>query len=159
MNFLFPSHKALLIELIKAKIDFILVGGYAVIFHGYLRTTGDMDLWLKPDNSSRDKLLPLLKKTGIVEADLSVFKDLDFNKMIAFHLGQSPERIDFLTKLSGLNFDDAYKYSSILPLGEYEVHVLKLTDLILNKLSSNRMKDKADVEELQKISSSSQKKN
>ena len=53
MNILLDEHKATLINLLKSKIDFILIGGYAVIYHGYGSTTGDMDVWLKPDNENR----------------------------------------------------------------------------------------------------------
>ena len=53
MNILLDEHKATLINLLKSKIDFILIGGYAEIYHGYGRTTGDMDVWLKPDNENR----------------------------------------------------------------------------------------------------------
>ena len=67
MNILIDEHKALLIQLLKAKIDFILIGGHAVIYHGYGRTTGDMDIWLKPDNETREKLIPLLEAYGIVK--------------------------------------------------------------------------------------------
>jgi hypothetical protein len=55
------EHKAILLQLLKYKVDFMLIGGYAVIYHGYGRTTGDMDIWLKPDNENRDKLIPVLR--------------------------------------------------------------------------------------------------
>ncbi len=54
MNIVLDEHKAVLIHLLQSKIDFILIGGYAVIYHGYGRTTGDMDIWLKPANENRD---------------------------------------------------------------------------------------------------------
>lgn len=61
MNILLDEHKTALIQLPKSKVDFILIGGYAVIYHGYGRTTGDMYVWLKPDNENRDKLIPALE--------------------------------------------------------------------------------------------------
>ena len=65
MNILLDEHKAIIIQLLNAHVDFILIGGYAVIYHGYGRTTGDMDIWLRPDNSNRDKLIPILENLGI----------------------------------------------------------------------------------------------
>jgi hypothetical protein len=57
MNILLEPHKHLLRRLIDFKVDFILIGGYAVNFHGYSRATGDMDVWLKPDNDNRSKFI------------------------------------------------------------------------------------------------------
>ena len=61
MNFLIEKHKEILIDLINSRVDFLLVGGYAVIYHGYVRTTGDMDVWLKPDNENKLKFIPVLE--------------------------------------------------------------------------------------------------
>ena len=151
MNILIDEHKALLIQLLKAKIDFILIGGHAVIYHGYGRTTGDMDIWLKPDNETREKLIPLLEAYGIVREDIERLKKTDFTQMIAFHIGDPPDRVDFLTRLAGLEYPEADKKKVFLSLESYQVPVLHLDHLIINKLTSGRAKDKADVEELQKI--------
>jgi hypothetical protein len=71
--------------------------------------------------------------------------------MIAFHFGNPPEKIDFLTKMSGIDFDKSFSQTVKLQLKNYDIPVLKLDDLIINKLLSSRAKDKADIEELQKI--------
>jgi hypothetical protein len=55
MDVMLREHKAFLLLLLKYKVEFILIGGYAVIFYGYERTTADMDIWLRPDNKNRDK--------------------------------------------------------------------------------------------------------
>ena len=151
MNILIEEHKALLVQLLNAKIDFILIGGYAVISHGYGRTTGDMDIWLKPDNENKDKLMPLLKTLGIIPEDLERLKKTDFTTTIAFHIDEAPRRIDFLTRLSGIKYEEADKRKVFLLLGSHQVPVLHLDHLIINKLTSGRAKDKSDVEELQKI--------
>ncbi len=57
MNLFIEQHQDLLKKLLEAKVDFIIIGGYSVIFHGYKRTTGDIDIWLKPDNTNKEKLL------------------------------------------------------------------------------------------------------
>jgi len=71
--------------------------------------------------------------------------------MIAFHIGEPPIRVDFLTRLAGLQYEDADKKKVFFSLDNYKVPVLHLDHLIINKLTSGRAKDKADVEELQKI--------
>jgi hypothetical protein len=151
MNILLEEHKAILIDLLKSKIDFILIGGYAVIYHGYGRTTGDMDVWLKPDNENRDKLIPVLETFGILPEDVEHIKKMDFTQVLAFHMDEPPRRVDFLTKIVGLTYAEADKKKVFLPLGEFQVPVLHLDHLIVNKMISGRAKDKADVEELQKI--------
>ena len=151
MNILLDDHKAIIIQLLKAHIDFILIGGYAVIYHGYGRTTGDMDIWLRPDNANRDKLIPVLENLGIEAEDIDQIRKTDFSQTIAFHIDEPPRRVDFLTKIVGLTFQEAASRQVLLPLGDFEVPILHLDDLIVNKLISGRAKDKADVEELQKI--------
>lgn len=151
MNILLEEHKTFIIQLLSSGVEFILVGGYAVIFHGYGRTTGDMDIWLKPDNANRDKLIDVLSNTGIVEEDLAILRSKDFSETLEFHIDEPPTRIDFLTKIVGVSFDEANQRKVFLPLGEFQVPVLHLEDPLTNKLISGRAKDKADVEELQKI--------
>jgi hypothetical protein len=151
MNILLDEHKAILLQLLKSKVDFMLIGGYAVIYHGYGRTTGDMDIWLKPDNENRDKLIPVLRSLGILAEDIDQLRAMDFTKVLAFHIGEPPRRIDFLTKIMGLTFQEADERKMFLPLGDFQVPVLHIDDLIVNKLISGRAKDKADVEELQNI--------
>ena len=153
MNFLIEKHKQILIELLNSKVDFLLIGGYAVIYHGYVRTTGDMDVWLKPDNENKMKLLSVLEKHLTDKSGLDKVKQLDFTDVIAFHIGFPPEKIDFLTKIAGINFDEAFSHKALLPIQNYQIPVLHLNDLIANKLMSARLKDKADAEELQKIKS------
>lgn len=151
MNILLDDHKSFAIQLLKFGVEFILVGGYAVVFHGYVRTTGDMDIWLKPDNANRDKFIAMLRNMGIVNEDLSVLQSKDFSQALAFHIDEPPTRIDFLTKIVGVSFDEANQRKVLLTIGEYEIPVLHLDHLLANKLISGRTKDKADVEELQRI--------
>jgi len=151
MNILFETHREFLKELYKEKVNFILVGGYALIYHGYIRGTGDMDIWLEPDNKTKDKLLIILKKLKFSKDSIRKVEKLNFIEMVAFHFGDPPEKIDFLTKLSGIVFKEAFENCNYLEIADVKIPVLRLEDLITNKLLSNRAKDKADVEELRKI--------
>jgi predicted nucleotidyltransferase len=151
MTIFLKQHKEFLVELLDANVEFILIGGYAVIFHGYVRTTGDMDLWLKPDNINKEKFLNVLSKSGFSIETLAHVRQSDFTQTLAFHIGNAPDRIDFLTKLAGITFEDAILKVDELKLEEFVIPVLNLNDLIINKMLTNRTKDKADIEELQKI--------
>jgi hypothetical protein len=71
MNILLEKHKEFLIDLIKGNVHFILIGGYAVIYHGYVRATGDMDIWIKPDNENKEKLLVILENHGISKESIN----------------------------------------------------------------------------------------
>ena len=151
MNIFLREQREFLIELIHGKVDFILVGGYALIFHGYVRVTGDMDVWLKPDNQNKEKFVNVLQKLGITEDSLLHIKELDFSQVVSFHIGTPPLKIDFMTSLSGLHYEQSRHNSVQFKFDEIEMPVISLKDIIVNKMLSGRLKDKADVEELQKI--------
>ena len=151
MVIVFEQHKIFLEKLLNAGVEFILIGGYAVNFHGYNRPTGDMDIWLKPENENKTRLIHLLKNEGYTAESLEPIEGMDFTKHLAFHLGKNPYRIDFLTFIQGVNFEDAQKQQQELPLKDKFVPVLHLHHLVLSKMNTDRLKDKADIEELQKI--------
>jgi len=151
MTIFLDHQKTFLLELYSAKVEFILIGGYAVIYHGYVRTTGDMDIWLKPDNTNKEKFLIALSNSGFSRSTLTHVRKSDFTKTLSFHIGNPPDRTDFLTKLTGIIFEKAILKVEELKLEGAVIPVLHLNDLIINKMMTNRTKDKADVEELQKI--------
>jgi hypothetical protein len=64
MNFTHPAHQEMIIHLLDHKVDFILIGGYAVIYHGYVRATGDMDVWLRPTNEKQNQAFDGLSNNG-----------------------------------------------------------------------------------------------
>jgi len=151
MNITHPAHQEMLYAMLDNNVDFILVGGYAVIYHGYVRTTGDMDIWLRPDNTNKLKLLEVFKLLGFDPEGVKIIDDKDFTSVVVFHVGDVPERIDFLTKLSGLNFQEAWENCEFLNAPNHRIPVLHLNDLLANKLITNRLKDQADIEALRKI--------
>jgi len=144
-------HQRFLFELMKHEVEFIVVGGLSVVFHGYIRTTGDMDLWLRPTNENKLKLLPVITKFGLTPESKDQLKNKDFTEMLAFHFNNPPDKIEFLTAVSGLKFDDAFVNCDHLSIENHNVPFLSFEDLIINKMVAGRLKDKADVEELQKI--------
>lgn len=151
MNILVKEHKQILLMLAKHEVNYILIGGYAVIYYGYARTTDDMDIWLKPDNDNKLKFLKALNEIGIIEEHLYKLSKIDFTKVNVLSIGVKPYKIDFLTKVLGVEWDEACKKIRLLPLENIMVPVIYYHHLIINKMLSDRLQDKADVEILQKI--------
>ncbi|MCK9613601.1 MAG: DUF6036 family nucleotidyltransferase [Bacteroidales bacterium] len=151
MNITHPAHQEMLAALLEYKVDFILVGGYAVIFHGYVRTTGDMDVWLRPTEENKIKLMEVFTQLKFNPGDIKIIEKLNFSDVVIFHIGEEPERIDFLTRIEGLNFDEAFSRKVFLKLENYKFPVLMYDDLITSKIVTGRLKDKADVEQLIKV--------
>ena len=138
-------------SLIDCQVEFIVAGGYAVIYHGYVRTTGDMDIWLKPDNDNKKKFLEALVREGLQNDSVEYVSKLDFTTSVAFHIGQIPEKIDFFTCVTGLDFETANQHALKLSIDNLDVPFLSLSDLVTNKMITTRKRDQVDVEELQKI--------
>jgi predicted nucleotidyltransferase len=151
MNLFIDKHVGLMKNLIGAKVDFIIIGGYSVIFHGYMRTTGDLDIWLKPDNSNKEKLISALAKTGFDKEFLQQVASYDFTKHLAFSIWEEPLRVDFLTIINLVSFEEAEKAKVIAETDGLNVPFIPLEQLVLSKINTGRLKDKADIEELQKI--------
>ena len=151
MNLFVELHQELLKKLIEANVDFIVIGGYSVIFHGYKRTTGDIDIWLKPDNANRQKLLPVLREFGFDDSDIDEVSTLDFTQHMVFSMGETPEKIDFLKRINLVQYDDADKKKIFAEADGLNIPFLHLDDLILSKINTGRPKDKADIDMLQLI--------
>jgi len=151
MNIFNELHQRFLFELLNHHVDFMVVGGLSVVFHGYLRTTGDMDLWIRPSNENKIKLLRVISQFGLSQDSIALLQTKDFTETLAFHFNKPPDKIEFLTHISGLKFDDAVKNCTYLAIGHWKIPFIGFEDLITNKISAKRLKDLADVEELQKI--------
>lgn len=151
MNVLTPAHKKILLDLLKANVKFLLVGGYAVNYHGYPRYTEDLDIWLKPDNHNKENFISFLKLQKFDPAGISKVAGLNFKEAQSFHIGQDETRIDFMTKITGVRFDEAFQKHAKLVIDEQEIPVIQFQHLVVNKLMSGRPQDKADVDILQKI--------
>lgn len=152
MNLFIESHQVLLKELINAHVDFIIIGGYAVIFYGYMRTTGDVDIWLKADNENKKKLLSALEKVGVSKNSLEQVSEYDFTKDVAFSIWEEPQKADFITRINLVTFEEADKEKVIADIDGLKVPFIHFNHLILSKISTDRGKDKGDIDELRKIS-------
>jgi predicted nucleotidyltransferase len=151
MNLFYPEHITVLKALLHHHVRFLLIGGYAVISHGYMRTTGDLDLWIAPDDENKIRLLQSFLNLGFEETDLEPLNEMDFTEPQVFSIGTVPQKIDFLTRVNILQFDEAYQNKMEIDFDGLVLPIVHYQDLVLMKMTSERTKDKADVEELQKI--------
>ena len=127
-------------------VEYVVVGGHAVAFHGYPRFTGDIDFLIRttPDNVSRVlKVLDVFGfgNVGVVERDL-----LERGRVL--QLGHPPNRIDLLTSISGVDFDSAWEQRVQTLMDDQPVALLGWDELIRNKRAAGRQKDLADLEKL-----------
>jgi len=141
-----PDFKEMLLALSDAKIDFLLVGAYAVAAHGHPRATGDLDLWVRPDTETAPKVYRVLADFGAPLHDLTI-DDLSKPGMV-FQIGVEPSRIDILTAITGVEFNHAWTNRLSIELYGIELCVIGRTDLIVNKRACGRPKDIADAETL-----------
>jgi len=140
-------YKDILLILSEKKVKFILVGAYAMAAHGYPRSTMDIDIFVKPDPENAFLVLQALETFGAPVENLSL-NDLQ-NEDIIFQIGVAPCRIDIITSIDGIKFDDAYSHSDIIEIEDIPIHVLSIDDLIINKRATGRIKDLADAEVLE----------
>lgn len=134
------------LELLKIHdVNYLLVGGYAVILHGYGRSTGDLDLWIDQTAENYNKLRKVYFDFGA-----PIFSEEEFNneKIDVWSIGVEPRKIEILTKVTGLNFNESLKNCNWLELEKIKVPYIDFDDLIKNKLATGRYKDLADVEQL-----------
>ena len=158
MNLFIELHQELLRKLLQEDVDFIIIGGYSVIFHGYNRTTGDIDIWLRPDNDNKKKLLPVLRDFGFDEVELNEVAYIDFTKHMVFSIGEYPEKMDFLTRINLVEYEEADKQKISAEVDGLIIPFIHLNHLVLSKMNTGRPKDKADVDKLQQIERSRKKK-
>ena len=125
------------IELLNSqKVDYIVVGGHAVAFHGHPRFTGDIDLLLRPAHENAERVIAVVKEFGFAEVSLSAE---DFMRPdIVVQLGYPPNRIDLLTSISGVAFEEAWDTRAAGELDGLPVFFLGLDALLKNKQASGR---------------------
>jgi hypothetical protein len=134
------------------KVEYLVVGGYAVAFHGHPRFTGDIDFLVHATPQNAKRLLDVLSDFGFGSLDLSL-EDLTTEGRVV-QLGRPPNRIDLLTRISGVTFDQAWAGRVGGSLGAHRVDFIGWDALIQNKTVSGRDKDRADVTKLLAIAAS-----
>lgn len=137
------------IHLLKRnKVRYVLVGGFAVIYYGYVRMTQDMDVLIEPTRENAMKMMNVLQEFGFgaVGFSQSIFE----KEGMAIHLGAEPNRIDILTSLKGVSNSTIFLNLKRIRYKGLLLNVISLKDLLACKRHSDRAKDLADVEVLEK---------
>ena len=128
------------------QVRYLIVGGYAIALHGYPRYTKDIDIWidLKQDNASR--IIESLDQFGFASLGLEKNDFLVENQVV--QLGYPPNRIDIITTLSGVTFNECFKQRMVVDIDGVKVNFIDLENLRKNKKASGRLQDLADLENL-----------
>jgi len=141
-----PDFKELL-ELLNAhKAEFIIVGAYALAFHGVPRFTGDIDIFVKPDSENAEKILAALEEFGFGSLDLTKSDFEAPDKVV--QLGVAPVRVDLITSLTGVSWQEAFSGKVQGTYGDVPVYYLGRKEFLSNKKALGGKKDLADLEAL-----------
>jgi hypothetical protein len=132
------------------EVEYMVVGGYALAFHGKPRHTGDLDIWIRISENNAVRMLRVLKDFGLSSMD---FKKEDFLKPgYISQIGYPPLRIDILNSIDGVEFKDAIQNMLQLEIeNDFAINYIGLNDFVKNKRASGRSQDLADIQEIQKI--------
>lgn len=133
----------------KHNVKYMVVGGYALAFHGKPRHTGDLDIWIEANEYNAEKLITVIAEFGM--ASLGLTKEDFLEQGAVTQIGYPPLRIDILNEIDGVFFIEAYPNKSIIDVDGLPVNYIGLDDLIKNKETTGRLRDISDVSELSKI--------
>lgn len=136
----------------KHDVQYVLVGGHAVNYYGYVRTTQDIDLLVFPSKENAERMVTVLSRFGFEGAGIP--QRLFETEGGAVHLGNEPNRIYILTGLKGVSNEEVFSGARTVDIEGMEVSIISLEHLLLAKRSSDRPRDLADADELSKINAS-----
>ena len=141
-----PDFKDFLKLLNAEKVEYLLVGGYAVGFHGYPRATKDMDIWVAVNPENAERLVRVFQRFGFSPKSISPASFLNEKKVI--EIGIDPVRIDVIMSISGVSFSECYAQKVEFIYEGITINLIDLEHLKSNKRASGRLRDLADLEEL-----------
>jgi predicted nucleotidyltransferase len=147
-NIFNPDFQDFIRSLNEADVKYILVGGYAVILHGYHRNTGDLDIWVERSAENYQKLVHAFQIFGMPVFDMTLSNFLENTDLDVFTFGRPPVSIDIMVSVKGINFPDAYQMVEKRVVEGLEIKVISLSELLKAKASSGRHKDMDDIENL-----------
>jgi hypothetical protein len=142
-----PDFKEFLKLLDDEGVQYLVIGGYAVAFHGYPRATSDIDIWIAISRDNARRVVAALRAFGFDLPDVSEKPFLEENRII--RMGNPPMRIEISTSISGVDFDKCHAERVIDTIDGIEVSFISLANLRANKKAAGRLKDLSDLENLQ----------
>jgi phage replication-related protein YjqB (UPF0714/DUF867 family) len=128
------------------RVEYLLIGGYAVGYHGYPRATADMDIWIAINPENAEKIVAALQQFGFTVPELT--EELFLKKDQIVRMGLPPVRLEITTGISGVNFNECYAERVVDILDGVKVNIINLKYLKINKKASGRHKDLDDLENL-----------
>lgn len=144
-----PEFKRLLSALASNGVEYLVVGGYAVIYHGYVRTTGDLDIWVDVSAVNAARVESAVRSLGYNLPGLT--PEWFLRKGSVLRIGQEPLRFDIINDIDGVRFADCYARRTTTQLEGVAVNFISLQDLKTNKKASGRNKDLADLDYLPEL--------
>ena len=133
----------------EEKVEFMLVGAYAVAAHGLPRATGDIDLWIKCSEKNAERVWAAIMNFGAPLANISKQDFITRGNVV--QIGVTPRRIDILTQITGVEYEEAEQQSITIEIEGIAIPVIGLAHLVQNKSAVGRPQDKADVARLQEL--------
>jgi len=127
-------------------VEFLLIGGYAVGLHGYPRGTADLDVWVSMTPTNAQRIVDALREFGFNTPELQPSLFLEQDKLV--RMGVPPLRIDILTSIAGVSFEECFNRRDVVSAGDIEIPVISLPDLKTNKKATGRRQDLADIDHL-----------
>ena len=127
-------------------VEFLIVGAYALAFHGAPRFTGDLDILIRPTDDNAARLLQAIEEFGFPISGLTPAEMVNPRRML--ELGVPPVQLHLMSAISGVNWDDASAHAVRAQLGRHQVTFIGREALIRNKRAAGRLKDRADIEAL-----------
>ena len=144
----FPRDFKEFLQLLNSKkIEYLVIGGYAVGYHGYPRATGDLDIWIDINDQTAAKMVDVLKEFGFNPPELHEEIFLKEEKVI--RMGVPPMRLEILTTIDGVDFKTCFNNRLIADFGDFKVNFISKSDLLINKRASGRPQDLVDFNKLQ----------
>lgn len=142
------DYKDMLSLLLENEVNFLLVGAYALAVHGFPRATADIDIFVKPSKENAKRVYKALSEFGAPLENVFI-ADFEVPGTI-LQIGVKPRRIDLITEIDGLTFDEADLDKDIVNIEGLSVPIISKSKLIINKLATGRDKDRLDAENLKK---------
>lgn len=144
----FPRDFKEFLQLLNSKkIEYLIIGGYAVGYHGYPRATGDLDIWIAVNDRTALKMVEVMKEFGFNPPELQ--KELFLKEQKVIRMGVPPMRLEILTSIDGVDFQPCFKNRLVADFGDFQVNFISKSDLLINKCASGRPQDLVDFDKLQ----------
>jgi len=141
-----PDYRDMLSAFADAEVEYMIVGAYALAAHGHPRATGDIDLWVRPSSENAERVFHALSEFGAPLTDVNR-RDFEAPDTV-FQIGVSPRRIDILTAIKGVEFEQAWPERLEVEVEGMQLPVIGRRHLIENKRALGRTQDQADLERL-----------